>query len=290
MNKHQGFLATFRIDQSLWEKFKAIAKSSRTNASALLLGYIEGVVGAGGLDDFGILPIQQAESLSLQDIDKYIDEKIKLLSIQQAESLSLQDIDKHIDEKIKLLSIQQAESLSLQDIDKHIDERLGGISQLIRNEIGNSLNEGDIAAKLERNRENVVNHLNEINDRLVKVEGVAVGENKLAIPTIKKAEPTNTKTEPTDDDKAYIISVLGIQKILNGEEKYSKNSRKLFDLVVEHKVNIESKLGIKIGDMAKYPVRGFNAILEALGYKNDFKQPIINGTRVSEYFVVKGTI
>ena len=303
MNKQQGFLATFRIDQTLWEKFKAIAKDKRTNASSLIIGYIEGVVSAGGVDDFGVLPVQQPESISLQDIDKYLDEKIKLLSLQQPESISLQDIDKYMDEKIKLLSVENIDlmiderinllhqgisSLSVQDIDKHIDDRLGGISQLIRNEIGNSLNEGDIGERIQDSRKDLVGILNDFNERLVKTEAAVIGENKLSILTTKKAKPTNTKKEPTEKDKADIIKALSIQNILSGEEKYSKNSSKLFNLVQQNKVDIESKLGIKIENMVTYPVRGFNKILKALGYEHDFDQLTVNGERISVYFVVQG--
>lgn len=312
MSKQQGFLATFRIDEDLWGKFKDIAKTNRTNASALIVGYIESVVNAGEVVDFGVAG-QGIDSLSIQNIDKLIDERIK--SVQDIDSLSIQQIDLRIDERIKCLQ-QSTNSLSVQDIDKRIDEKLGGIesiakkligesipvfpdegelSQLIKNEIANSLNEGDIAAKLERNRENLVNHLNEINDRLVKVES-AVIENEKPKPTTtkkpdstntKKAEPTNNKKEPTEEDKADIIKALSIQKILSGEEKYSKNSSKLFDLIEQHKVEIESKLGIKIGDMEKYPVKAINQILDALGCEYDFKQPTVNGKRLSEYFVIQ---
>jgi hypothetical protein len=44
-----GFLATFRIEKKIWDKFRKIAQSNRTNASALLLGYIESVIAAGDI-------------------------------------------------------------------------------------------------------------------------------------------------------------------------------------------------------------------------------------------------
>lgn len=51
MAKPQGFLATFRIDEELWGKFKDIAKNKQTNASALIIQYIQGVVSSGDVDN-----------------------------------------------------------------------------------------------------------------------------------------------------------------------------------------------------------------------------------------------
>jgi hypothetical protein len=94
--KQQGFLATFRIDEELWGKFKDVAKNNQTNASALIIQYILGVVGGNAIPQ----NIDNPTSLSIQDIDNRIDEKIKA-SIQNINTPSIQNIEDLIDSRIK---------------------------------------------------------------------------------------------------------------------------------------------------------------------------------------------
>ncbi|AFW97321.1 hypothetical protein IQ227_24985 [Anabaena aphanizomenioides LEGE 00250] len=149
MTKPQGFLATFRIDEELWGKFKDIAKNKQTNASALIIQYIQGVVSSGGVDNVPQSTPQNIDNLpklSIQDIEKIIDEKINS-SIQAMDNnqsiqnhldlntISIQDIDNRIDEKINQ-SIQNhldLNTISIQDIDNRIDDSLtdGKISEAI---------------------------------------------------------------------------------------------------------------------------------------------------------------
>ncbi|MEY3255654.1 MAG: hypothetical protein RLZZ29_785 [Cyanobacteriota bacterium] len=96
MIKQQGFLATFRIDEELWGKFKNIAKNKQTNASALIIQYIHGVVG--GIDT--PQNIDNSCQLSVHDIDNRIDEKISQ-SIQDINTPSIQNIEDLIDSRIK---------------------------------------------------------------------------------------------------------------------------------------------------------------------------------------------
>ena len=171
------------------------------------------------------------------------------------------------------------------------------LTQAIRKEIANSLEEGDIAAELVRNREYLVDRLNEINERLVKVEvAVAVIGDKKTTPTPTTEPPTPTTepptptTEPpttlTEDDKAEIIKALGIEKIVNGTDGYTSGSTEIFDLIQKNRELIESKLGIDVKTTG-YQIQNLNNILPALGYEVQPKQPKNEeGKRTKTYFVV----
>jgi hypothetical protein len=311
MNKQQGFLATFRIDENLWGKFKAIAKDKRTNASSLIIGYIQGVVNAGGVDDFGVSPVQQVQSISYADIDKYIDEKIKLLSLQQAQPISYADIDKYLDEKIKLLSVQQAESISLQDIDKYIDEKIKEesealkklilenitiifneweIPQVTRKEIDNSLKDGEIGAKLQFNSENTINYIDDIDSKLVEVKDTVVEQINSADLNIKPADEPDIliskdsdSNKVTTEDKAYVIKLLGIEDIIKGKP-YSAKNIQIFKLLRENQKDIEKRLKISIKTQNKYLIKELNQVINALGYKYGSRQ----SNRKNIYFVLQG--
>ncbi|MFN5988246.1 MAG: hypothetical protein ACK47Q_02245 [Dolichospermum sp.] len=289
MTKQQGFLATFRIDEDLWGKFKDIAKTNRTNASALIVAYIEGVVSAGEVADFGIAG-QGTDSLSIQNIDKLIGERIK--SVQDIDSLSIQQIDLRIDERIKSLQ-QSTNSLSVQDIDKRIDEKLGGIesmvkkligenipvipdewelSQLVRTEIGNSLEEGHIAGKIQDIRDYIVRQFNEmavdLNSRLAKVEGAVTGENKPDSTTTKPELVAPVDNLTTSADKTKLINLLGLEKILSGDLYNADTLKKdgYFKAIADNKAEIAKISGIevKLAD----DLTDMNAIINWLGYKS----------------------
>ncbi|MFM6671557.1 MAG: hypothetical protein ACKPJO_15750 [Dolichospermum sp.] len=77
MTKPQGFLATFRIDEELWGKFKDIAKNKQTNASALIIQYIQGVVNSGGVDNVPQSAPQNIDNFpTIQNIEDLIDARI----------------------------------------------------------------------------------------------------------------------------------------------------------------------------------------------------------------------
>lgn len=64
-------LATFRIEEELWEKFKARAAGNRYSASALLLQYVEDYA-------TGRIPSTQLDTSTI-DIDRLLDERIDSL-------------------------------------------------------------------------------------------------------------------------------------------------------------------------------------------------------------------
>ena len=132
MTKPQGFLATFRIDEELWGKFKDIAKNKQTNASALIIQYIQGVVSSGGVDNSPKATPQNIDSSpqpNLDDIYKYIDDKLDNNTAVSPQP-NLDDIYKYIDDKLDNL-----EDVSIQDIDNKIAESLedGDIKDAISN-------------------------------------------------------------------------------------------------------------------------------------------------------------
>ena len=134
-------LASFRVDSDLWQQFQGHAKENNTNASALLVAYIKSVVNTGNVitynPDVNTSSESNNPSLSIQDIDKRIDEKINqsIQNIDNINTLSIQDIDNRIDEKINqsIQNIDNINTLSIQDIDNRIDDSLtdGKISEAI---------------------------------------------------------------------------------------------------------------------------------------------------------------
>ncbi len=110
-------LASFRVDSDLWQQFQGHAKENNTNASALLVAYIKSVVNTGN-----VITLNQIVNTSSESNNP---------------SLSIQDIDNRIDEKIKssIQNIDTINTLSIQDIDNRIAESLadGGIGEAISN-------------------------------------------------------------------------------------------------------------------------------------------------------------
>jgi hypothetical protein len=105
---------------------------------------------------------------------------------------------------------------------------------------------------------------------------------------VKQSNKTRKTTEPTiinDDDKAAIIGLLGIEKIVFEGAEYGADNKEIFALIGENKQEIESRLNIKIKNQNSHPVKDFNAILRALGYEIKDRQPTINGSRVTLYSV-----
>jgi hypothetical protein len=99
-------LASFRVDSQLWEQFQGYAKSQNNTATALLISYIKSVVNTGNVitssQNINTSSQSNNPSLSIQDIDKRIDEKIKssIQNIDTINTLSIQDIDNRIAESL----------------------------------------------------------------------------------------------------------------------------------------------------------------------------------------------
>ena len=99
-------LASFRVDGQLWEQFQGYAKENNVTATALLISYIKSVVNTGNVitssQNINTSSESNNPSLSIQDIDKRIDEKIKssIQNIDTINTLSIQDIDNRIAESL----------------------------------------------------------------------------------------------------------------------------------------------------------------------------------------------
>jgi hypothetical protein len=105
---------------------------------------------------------------------------------------------------------------------------------------------------------------------------------------VKQSNKTKKITEPTiinDDDKAAIIGLLGIEKIVFEGTEYGAENKEIFALIGENKQEIESRLNIKIKNLNTHPVKDLNAILRDLGCEITSRQPTINGSRVTLYSV-----
>jgi hypothetical protein len=97
----ESALGTFRVDKDLWAKFQELAKSGDSNASKLIVGFIEACVDNRiDIKDYtSIKPKSKSENLS-EIIDEYL--------------------DKHLDKRIDLnLEVRIDEYL-----DKHLEKRL----------------------------------------------------------------------------------------------------------------------------------------------------------------------
>ena len=107
-------LASFRVDSDLWQQFQGHAKENNTNASALLVAYIKSVVNTGNVITLNQIVNTSSESnnpsLSIQDIDNRIDEKINqsIQNIDTINTLSIQDIDNCIDDSLVDGKIKEA--------------------------------------------------------------------------------------------------------------------------------------------------------------------------------------
>lgn len=90
-------LATFRVKSGLWEQFKELAASKKSNASDLLNVFIETTINNGDIyiSEETQETTEKKTSVSIPDIDSYIDDKIAA-SIQNIGNLSIQDIDDRI--------------------------------------------------------------------------------------------------------------------------------------------------------------------------------------------------
>ena len=95
-------LASFRVDSQLWEQFQSHAKENNVTATALLISYIKSVIHTSNVITSNPVVSTSSEvnnpTLSIQDIDQRIDDKIKS-SIQDVKP-SIQNIEDLIDARI----------------------------------------------------------------------------------------------------------------------------------------------------------------------------------------------
>lgn len=98
-------LASFRINSERWEKFKEVAETQNKTATDLLNEYIDRMIGVG-------VGVADAPKISIRDIDKRIDARMRAASIQ--------DIDNAVKQQI-------ANSLEDGDIGEAINKAYGAM-------------------------------------------------------------------------------------------------------------------------------------------------------------------
>ncbi|MDB9537500.1 hypothetical protein PN451_16970 [Dolichospermum planctonicum CS-1226] len=107
-------LASFRVDETLWSDFQAIAKSNDMTATAALISFIKQVVAVGQID----ISSGAKKSPSLREIDKRIEEKIA------------QCIDTIILESIQEGQIKEAITQSSKALMQQLDELFNEVEGL----------------------------------------------------------------------------------------------------------------------------------------------------------------
>ena len=109
----ESALGTFRIDKDLWAKFQKLAKSNDTNASKLIVGFIEASIGNRvDVKDYKTTkPNPKLENLS-ESIDTYLSEnlgdRVKVIMSNRLDKpldksgMDANDLQKMVDESIEV--------------------------------------------------------------------------------------------------------------------------------------------------------------------------------------------
>ena len=258
-------LASFRVDSDLWQQFQGHAKENNTNASALLVAYIKSVVNGTSNPVVNTSSEINNPTLSLQDIDKRIDEKIKQ-SIQNINTTSLQDIDNRIIE-----SIQDIKP-SIQNIEDLIDARIGG-----------SIADGDIKDAIAICYAGIMGQFNGLLEELQSIPPAPVHSPQLPVTndqlpitnyelpiTDDQLSMTNDKlpiTDEIDRTAQNIIELLNIGGIVQGE-LYNAESLEddgIFDSISKNQDIFEALVGEK--PTSKKDTADVNKILKIMGYQ-----------------------
>jgi hypothetical protein len=299
MTKPQGFLATFRIDEELWGKFKDIAKNKQTNASALILQYIQGVVSSGGVDNppKATPPnIDISPQPNLDSIYKYIDNKLDNL-----EDVSIQDIDNKIAESLEDGDIKDAIAASYAGMMAQFNGLLEEWQELKKQfEELKSIPQPQINEELTIDNEEPTTDNGQFSE---DVESDSTdSENKSPITDEEQAEknrqsheeyvqkyltpkPEKQRLDPAIYTRNYqIVSMLGCQFWMDGK-KFNNQDLKENEIdknIATNKVEIESMLGIEIILKDKV-IHRFVKILRAMKFE-------IKGNQTDGYYIANPEI
>jgi hypothetical protein len=227
-------LASFRVDSQLWEQFQGYAKSQNNTATALLISYIKSVVNTGNV-------ITSSQNINTS-------------SQSNNPSLSIQDIDKRIDDKVKqsIQNIDTINTLSIQDIDNRINESLAD------GDIG-----GAIAASYKAAMGQFGGLLEEMQELKKQLEELKAAPPAPPAP-IPQSPITNPQLPTTNDE---LIEVLGIQDIIAGQI-YNFDSLKedgIIDAIKENQALIENFIGDKMS--LKNDLSDMNKMLKFMGFE-----------------------
>jgi hypothetical protein len=257
-------LASFRVDSQLWEQFQGYAKENNVTATALLISYIKSVVNTGNVITSNPVINTSSEinnpSLSIHDIDKRIDDKIKL-SIQDINTLSIQDIDNRIKESIADGDIKEVIANSYEAAMGQFNGLLEELQALQKQ-----------VQELKSNPPAAVPQLPITDDEQAEKNKQSHAEYVEKYLTPKPEKP---RLDPAIVTRNYQIrSILEIQWILEGNQ-YNLNylNDHVLGNMKQHKDHLETELNIKLNLVdPKYVVREFNKILRAMGCEIENKQ------------------
>ncbi|WP_168499276.1 hypothetical protein [Anabaena sp. UHCC 0204] len=265
-------LASFRVDSQLWEVFQGYAKENNVTATALLISYIKSVVNTGNVITYN--PVVNTSS----EVNN--------------PSQSIQDIDKRIDDKIKM-SIQNINILSIQDIDNRIAESLadGGIGEAIATSYAATM--GQFNGLLE-----------ELQDLKKQFEELQSNP-PATVPTVPSPQSPITNNQSSEKIDPLIVpnhqlpvtpedvsKFLGIADILAGDQYWEDKliESGINQKIVENVSYLSEKLNIKVSPKG-YVIARFNLILDALGYgnKKQGQHTKPDGKKQDKYLAIKVT-
>jgi hypothetical protein len=304
-------LASFRVDSQLWEQFQGYAKGQNNTATALLISYIKSAVNTGNVitssQNINTSSQSNNPSLSIQDIDKRIDEKIKssIQNIDTINTLSIQDIDNRIAESLADGGIGEAIAASYagmmaqfnglleewQELKKQFEE-LKSIPQPQINEeltIDNeepTTDNGQFSEDVESDStdsENKSDTQSPITDEEQAEKNRQSHEEY--VQKYLTPKPEKQRLDPAIYTRNYqIVSMLGCQFWMDGK-KFNNQDLKENEIdknIATNKVEIESMLGIEIILKDKV-IHRFVKILRAMKFE-------IKGNQTDGYYIANPEI
>ena len=287
MTKTQRFLATFRIDEELWGKFKDIAKNKQTNASALIIQYIQGVISSGGVDNPPKATPQNIDispQPNLDDIYKYIDNKLDNL-----EDVSIQDIDNKIAESLEDGDIKDAIAASYAGMMAQFNGLLEELQDL-KSQLQELQSNPPAAVPINEqltidNEEPTTDNGQFTNEILTTLQETDNGQLTKDIECDSTPKPEKQRLDPAIYTRNYqIVSMLGCQFWMDGK-KFNNQDLKENEIdknIATNKVEIESMLGIEIILKDKV-IHRFVKILRAMKFE-------IKGNQTDGYYIANPDI
>jgi hypothetical protein len=224
-------LASFRVDSQLWEQFQGYAKSQNNTATALLISYIKSVVNTGNV-------ITSSQNINTS-------------SQSNNPSLSIQDIDKRIDDKVKqsIQNIDTINTLSIQDIDNRINE---------------SLADGDIGGAIANSYKAAMGQFGGLLEEMQELKK-QLEELKSNPPAAVPQSPITNYQLPITNDE--LVEILGIGDIVRGQIYNFDSLKEdgIIDAIKENQALIENFIGDKMS--LKNDLSDMNKMLKFMGFE-----------------------
>ncbi|MDM3850741.1 MAG: hypothetical protein PT118_18570 [Aphanizomenon gracile PMC644.10] len=274
-------LASFRVDSQLWEQFQSHAKENNTNASALLVAYIKSVVNTGSVITSNPVVNTSIEvnnpSLSLQDIDKRMDDKIQQ-SIHNINTLSLQDIDNKIQQSLKDGDIKDAIASSCAGVMGQINgllEKLQALQKQVQELQSNppaAVPSPPINEQLTTDNGELTTDNEQLPEQGTGNREQGIGEHEDV--DLADSDLTSDTQSPMTNDQLptthnhEIVLMLGCQNYMGGK-RFNQQDLKDDEIdknIATNKVEIEALLETKI-NTKNSGIQRFVGILRAMGFE-----------------------